>query len=171
MQAATFNGQPCGTGENFHPSPNIANTVLLAAVHLQPFITIPPAALVFGWIVWYWIRLGRADVPMSRRKLRRLSLGLMALSLPMFVRALSFLDPNVQPQQYAYTWLMGMLMVILVIVIAGLDALNTVRLIGRQTQDELRGAASDLAHAIKRRQHAQHPTTHQSPTRNGKGKA
>jgi hypothetical protein len=101
---------------------------MLAVTHLHPALSLLPAAIIAGWIVWYWWRLSRPEVPPSRRKIRRISIFLMAMSLPMFVRALSFIDPAVEPRPYVMTWLMALLMVALVIGTALLDAVNNMRL-------------------------------------------
>ncbi len=143
--------------------------MLLAATHLQPIWTIAAAFLIAAWIVWYWIRLGSSAVPPSRRKIRRLSLALMLLSLPPFVRALSFLDPQTQKQEYVVTWSVAFVMALLVMSTAGLDALNTLRLMRRQSADELREAAADLTRAVQNRKSQQRIRSHHS--RNGEAKS
>lgn len=124
---------------------------MLSSILLHPGVSIPPAALALVWIAWYWVRLGRADVPVSRRKIRRTSLVLMAISLPIFVRALSFLDPKTDPVDFMRTWLLALLMIIIVLASAGIDALNNLRLHQAIAHEEIRRAARQLAQALERR--------------------
>ena len=83
---------------------------------------------------------------------------LMAVSLPMFVRALSYLDYQLQPREYVKTWMLALLMVALVIVSAGVDAMNNVRLHQQQRRQELDKTATDLASAIAQRRAASRPS-------------
>jgi hypothetical protein len=125
--------------------------VLLASVHLSPAFTVPIAVAISAVVVWYGVRLGREDVPASRRKIRRFSLAIMLLSLPMFVRALSFVDPVLDKRQYAVAWTAATIMVLIVIAAAFMDAVNNLRLHQRQQHEELTKAATDLALAIRER--------------------
>src|SRR5436190_7234390 len=128
---------------------------MLASVLLHPGLSIPPAALALMWIAWYWLRLGRADVPTSRRKIRRTSLVLMAASLPIFVRALSFLDPKIDPVEYMRTWMFALLMIFIVLASAGIDAVNNLRLHQAVAHEEIRRSAKELAQALERRRLAE----------------
>jgi len=114
-------------------------------------LTIAPAIVVGAWIVWYWFRLGREDVLPGRRRIRRFSIFLMLLSLPVLVRALSFLDPQLQPREYTSTWLVAMMILLLVAFTAGLDMLNTLRSLQRQQNDTMHAAAKELARVIAER--------------------
>jgi hypothetical protein len=145
--------------------------VLIAAVHLHPLITVPLATIVLGWIVWYWIRLGRARVPTIRRKLRRVSLGVVAILLPLLVTAMSFLDPAQHQREYIFAWTSAMLLVAILLMFAGLDALNTMRIVQQQTHDELREAAGNLAEAIKARKESLLASSQHQPGKNGASKS
>ena len=125
--------------------------MLLAAVHLAPVWSIPIAVALSAALVWYWVHLGRGDVPASRRKMRRFSLAIMLLSLPMFVRALSFADPQTDQRGYAIAWTSATFMVLIVIVTALLDAMNNLRLHQEQRHEALHDAALDLAKAMRER--------------------
>ena len=141
--------------------------MLFAAVHFTPIITMPLAAIVLGWIAWYWIRLGRPEVPPSRRKLRRASLILIAVLLTLIVAALSFLDPAQHQRPYIMTWTGAMLVIAILVIVAGLDAMNTMRIVQQQTHEELREAAGDLADAIKARKQSLLASSQHRPTKNG----
>ena len=146
---------------------NRQSSMLLAAVHLSPFVTTSIAAIVLGWIIWYWIRLGRLEVPASRRTLRRATLILIAVLLPIIVAALSFLDPAQHQRPYIMTWIGAMLVIAILVIVAGLDAVNTMRLVQQQTHEELREAAGDLADAIKARKQSLLASSQHRPTKNG----
>jgi hypothetical protein len=126
--------------------------ILLAAVHLAPAVSIPPAVILSAVFLWYWLRLGRPEVPASRRKVRRFSLALMLISLPMFVRALSFVDPAVDKRPYAIAWTAVMLVLLLIMATAIMDAINNLRIHTNQKHDEVIKAAGELAVAIRQRQ-------------------
>ncbi len=98
------------------------------AAHLPAWLTLPPALLLVGWMLWYWRALGRPQVPDSRRRIRRASLLVMLAGMPFFVQALSFLDAKAQPYSWATTWLLVMFCLALLVLTAGLDLANTVRL-------------------------------------------
>lgn len=145
--------------------------MLLASVHLSPIISLPMAALTLAWIVWYWMRLGRAHVPGSRRKLRRVSLAVMIALLPLLVAALSFLDPAQHQRQYVMAWTGAMLLIAILIVLAGLDAINTMRIVQQQTHEELREAAGELAEAIKARKQTLLVSSQHRPSKNGESRS
>jgi hypothetical protein len=128
-----------------------------SSVHLSPAWSLPLAIGLSGVLVWYWLRLGCGEVPPSRRKIRRFSIAIMLLSLPMFVRALSYLDPEVDKRPYVVTWTLAIFMLLLVIATALMDAVNNLRLHQAQRQDALHEAAIDLAKAV--REHRAHMTT------------
>lgn len=135
---------------------------LLCAVHLHPAISLLAAVAIAIWIVWYWRRLGMDDVPRSRRKIRRYSLATIALSLVFFVRVLSFIERATQPRQYMVTWSLALLMVMIVIAIALLDALNNLRLLHAYTTADMDQSARELIEAIdKRRTSSQASAEHE----------
>ena len=123
--------------------------MFLAAVHFSPAWSIPLAVALAGVLVWYWFRLRGEHVPTSRRKIRRVSIALMLLSLPMLVRAVSFLDPEVDKRPYVVNWTIAIFMLLLVIATALMDAINNLRLHQEMRQDALHEAAIDLAQAVR----------------------
>ncbi len=105
--------------------------MMLADAHLPAGVSIPVAVVLAVWMLSYWKRLGDPSFPDSRRRIRRASLAVMLSSLPVSVQALSFLDFQVQPNQYAITWLLIVFLLGLVFVTAALDTVNTLRLASR----------------------------------------
>ncbi|HWB19483.1 MAG TPA: hypothetical protein VG711_04215 [Phycisphaerales bacterium] len=124
---------------------------LLADVHVAPVITIPPAIAVVVAAVWYWNRLGRPDVPVSRKKIRRFSIVLIIVLMPVLVSALSFRDPTVDREAYVYSWMISMGILLGIMGTAIADALNSVRLHGKMLRGEVESAASELARVMKER--------------------
>ncbi len=123
---------------------------MILAVHMPAAVTIPLALVVAGWIMWYWRRLAAPEVPDSRRRIRRASLIVMLASLPILVQALSFANPHdTNPTAYVIAWLLVIFLVGLVLVTAGLDVLNTMRLQREQRRDRVIQAAVTLAEAAK----------------------
>jgi hypothetical protein len=122
---------------------------VIGAIHVHPGITIPAAVTLAGWIAWYWVRLGRAEEPESRRRIRRASIIAMLVSLPIFVRALSFVDPETDPQTYVTIWPLALFMLLLVVVTAGLDLANNIRLAAQQRMEELERGAAELAESMR----------------------
>ncbi|MCA9285572.1 MAG: hypothetical protein KDA22_10170 [Phycisphaerales bacterium] len=100
----------------------------LAAVHLPPLLTLPVAALVVVWALWYWTRLGRSDTPRSRRWVRRASILVVLAGMPALVRGTSFVDPRIAPRAYAEAWTVAIAALFLLVVVAVLDAGNSVRM-------------------------------------------
>ena len=98
-------------------------------------VTIPLALVIGASVLSYWQRLGQTGVPESRRRIRRASIVLMLVALPVFVRALSFVDPDVHPTDYVVTWLLALVLIGLVLVTAGIDVVDTLRLHVRSRHD------------------------------------
>ncbi|MHC4775693.1 MAG: hypothetical protein ACYTBR_10570, partial [Planctomycetota bacterium] len=69
---------------------------MIAAAHLSAALTVPVAVAVAVFSLWYWKRLGAADVPRSRRWIRRASMVVILIALPILVRAVSFVDYKTQ---------------------------------------------------------------------------
>lgn len=101
---------------------------MIAAVHIDPRLTGPVAILLAGYLVWYWMRLGRDDVPASRRRLRRLSISFMLLALPNFVAGLSYIDANVNGAAYIVSWSLSILLMVIIFFTACADYLLTMHL-------------------------------------------
>ena len=101
---------------------------MIAPAHLPAALTMPLAAAVAVLILWYWKRLGAADVPESRRRIRRASMVVMLVGLPILVRAVSFVDYTTQQVQYVVCWLLVLLGLALILLAAAIDVFDTLRL-------------------------------------------
>ncbi len=100
---------------------------------LGPWFMVPPwasisvAAVALALLVWYFVRLGRAEVPAGRRRLRRASVVLLALGLAPLVRALSFVHPHEDRVGFAVAWSSVLFVVIAALVLAVVDVVLVTR--------------------------------------------
>lgn len=102
--------------------------MMLAAIHLNPWLTVPIGTLALGFLGWYWLRLGDPELPSSRRNLRRIATTLMIMTLPLLVAGLSLHDPSVNQRGYLMTWTSVMGLVFLIVLLAMVDIANNARL-------------------------------------------
>jgi hypothetical protein len=124
---------------------------VLAAAKITPYLSVIVLGSATVAVVWYWKCLGAARVPVSRRWIRRASTGLMLVAFALVVRALSFLDPQIEAHKldYAHTWIAVLLLVGLIGISAVADLVNTVRLVMRQQASEVDGAANDVLQELE----------------------
>ena len=121
----------------------------LAAVHLPAGVSVPVAVAVAAAIAWYWRTLAAAHVPESRRRIRRASAAVMLMGLPLLVVALSFADDQTAPTLYLVAWLLVLFTVAVVVLTAGADVVNTLRLEHQRHRQEIERATSSLSKAIR----------------------
>ncbi|MAD19400.1 MAG: hypothetical protein CMJ52_04155 [Planctomycetaceae bacterium] len=111
-----------------NPLPGIHGLPLLGQTHLPAWTTcvVLLAAAVAGG--WYWRRLRRGSVPRIRRRLRRASLvtggGVLAAS----AAAAGFIDPDLHQLPYVLTWAVVVLGLLVLVVLALIDAFVSIRL-------------------------------------------
>lgn len=91
------------------------------------WISIPVALAVAGALVWYFARLGRPDVPRSRRWVRRASVVCALAGLPALVRALTFVHPHEDRAGWALAWSMALLALVAWATLAVVDLVLTAR--------------------------------------------
>lgn len=125
------------------------------AVHAPLALTMPVAIAGGLVIVWYWLCLGRTGVPVSRRWIRRISIVFLLVSLPMLVRGMSVLDSRTNPGEYVATWMVAIVMVVLVMVTAVIDAANNLRIHRRMRQEVVEQAVRRLVQEISDRRQKQ----------------
>lgn len=91
------------------------------------WVTVPLACVAGAAIVWYFLRLGRSDVPRERRWVRRISLVLVGAALVPLVRGLTFAHPHEDRSGFAIAWAMVLLLVVASLVLAVVDVMLTAR--------------------------------------------
>jgi len=123
---------------------------MIATAHLDPRMTVPVAIIVAGIVVWYWWRLGHSTVPRSRRLIRRMSMFLVLMLLPALVRGLSYLDAGIDGHAYVVAWSVATLLVLLILLVACIDALMTIgqerRALSLTSRRGISGPARDEQH-------------------------
>lgn len=125
---------------------------LIGAIHVHPAVTVPIGVIVLAWMAWYWLRLGRKGVPASRRIIRRCSLAAMLIGLPALVAAASYFDPDGgDAQAYVMSWLIAMLVLLIVVVLAIVDGLNSMYVHSLIKREEAIRAADELVAAMEQR--------------------
>lgn len=124
----------------------------LAAVLVPPAITVPITIVIALALMWYWMRLGRPEVPNTRRTIRRFTILIALITLPIVLNALSIINPQTSPRQFMIAWTVVVLLMIVLMLIAIVDMMNNFRIHHRQLEGDLRNAAEDFAEAVRRRQ-------------------
>jgi hypothetical protein len=137
----------------------IAPVNVLAAVHVSPNVTVPVLVVCGLLLAAYWYRLGHPEVPVSRRHIRRLSVALMVISLPVFAKGLSFVDRGIDPRGYIIAWTVACGFIIAVVVTAFMDMINNMRLYRIERTTQLHDAAIDLASAMRKAREANTETS------------
>ena len=110
---------------------------MLALVHFSLVVTIPFALFIMVILVGYWRRLGSEATSPRRRIIRRLATVLMLITVPVLVFGLSIYDPTVNQSGYIMSWSVVLGLILLLILCAGIDAMNNVRQYDRQLRGEL----------------------------------
>ena len=82
----------------------------------------------------------------------------MLVSLPNFVRGLSYLDADVQQKEYLLSWSVSLLLVLVVLLTACLDAIWTLRMHRRRMAKEISEAAGNLIERARSEESGPSPT-------------
>jgi len=123
--------------------------LLLAATHLSPWICVPfGAAAGLGLGVLWW-KFGGPQVPASRRRIRRVSTVVALILVPILVAGLCFIDPNTTPRHYAEVWTLAIALVFVLVLLAVVDVLNSVRLHANDHFRETDAAGRELDEAMR----------------------
>ena len=117
---------------------------MIVAALLPWVLTVPIATVGAICVLWYWIALEKPSVPPSRRRIRRVSMIVMLVSLPVLVQALSFSNHQSNPNQFVVTWSMVLFLLMLVMITAIVDAVNTTKIHREQQLQEMAKAAADM---------------------------
>lgn len=91
------------------------------------WVSVPIAAVLAGVLVWYFVRLGRAEVPRGRRWLRRASVVVALLGLAPLVRAMSFVHPHEDRVGFAVAWSSVLFVLLACLVLALVDVVLVTR--------------------------------------------
>lgn len=101
---------------------------------VSPWLTVPVATIVAGFLIWYFAALGRRGLPPPVRRVRRLGIAFALAGLVPLVRGLSFAHPHEDRVGWAVSW--GL--VVLALAPAALLALVDAALVARFGVRDLR---------------------------------
>ncbi len=125
----------------------------LGAAHVPLAVTLPPCVVIAAAGAWYFRRLGRGDVPASRRRIRRTSLVLIFTSLVAGLAGLSLVDRDAAPSAYVAVWLSVLAAAVGVMLAAAVDLANTARLCRQAERRRIVDAALEASAAARGREH------------------
>lgn len=100
----------------------------LANVTLSPWIALPLAAVALILIAWHSTGLDRRPMPPSRRRIRQANSWVMMLCVPLLAAGTSVVSANSSPRAFVLIWTVVALLVLLSVLLAIADALNTWRI-------------------------------------------
>ncbi len=128
---------------NFDEFALLASIDTTAPARLAPAWAIVPVAVLTILLIWAHVRsLSRTEMPASRRRIRSVN-GLLLLMLPpLMTYALTVASPQ-KPTVFVFAWMAVSALLLLIVSLAVLDVINTLRL-HRRALAELRAQALDL---------------------------
>jgi hypothetical protein len=91
------------------------------------WVSVPIAVVAGALLVWYFVRLGKSDVPWGRRWLRRASVVLAIAGLVPLVRGLTFAHPHEDRVGFAVAWSSVLLVMLACLVVAIVDVILVAR--------------------------------------------
>lgn len=100
----------------------------LAATHMAPWLAVLLSGVLVAAMAWYWPRLGRGDIPAERRRVRRISLMFSLAGLVAATLGFGIIDPDARRVPYALAWLGAGAAILVVILLAIVDAFLSMRL-------------------------------------------
>jgi hypothetical protein len=117
--------------------------VMLAAAIAPWWAVLPTAVVAMLVVAGHVMLLPGAAMPASRRRIRAANGLLMLVTLPLAAYAVGAADPDVDPRRFVLAWMLTAGLLVIILGLAMLDILNTLRLRSR----ERREAIDDLARA------------------------
>ena len=124
----------------------------LGATHIHAGIILPVVGVLIVVCVLYWLRLGRPEVPESRRRIRRMSLVLAIIELVLVGFGTSVIDPDVQARPYVVVWTTAVLLLMVLVMMAILDAVIAVRVHVDEMSREVAKDADEIRAVFDRKQ-------------------
>lgn len=94
-------------------------------------VSLPLGGMVALLIAMHLLSPGLSAAPPSRRRIRQANGAVMLLALPLLVAGVSLINPREAPGPWVITWLAVMALVMIMLGLALMDALNTIRLARR----------------------------------------
>lgn len=120
----------------------------LATTHFEPLVAVGLASVIILAMAWYWPRLSRPEMPVTRRRIRRASLLIGLLGLIAATLGFGIIDPDARPMPYFAAWGAASLAIFVVVMLALLDALVSLRMHRTAMTSMRRERAATLGKAI-----------------------
>jgi hypothetical protein len=96
--------------------------------HMIPaLVSVPIACVLAITLLWYFARLGRSDVPVLQRRVRRTGIVFALAALVPLVRALTFVHPHEDRVAWATAWSVVLLALVLWFLLAIVDVILVLR--------------------------------------------
>ena len=96
--------------------------------HMIPaLVSVPIACVLAIALLWYFARLGRSDVPVLQRRVRRTGIVFALAALVPLVRALTFVHPHEDRVAWATAWSVALLALVLWFLLAIVDVILVLR--------------------------------------------
>ena len=96
--------------------------------HMVPAaLSVPLACALALALLWYFMRLGRNDVPVAQRRVRRVGIVFAVAGLVPLVRALTFVHPHEDRVGWAAAWSVALLALVGWFLLAIVDVILVVR--------------------------------------------
>jgi len=90
-------------------------------------VSVPIACVLALSLLWYFARLGRSDVPVLQRRVRRTGIVFALAALVPLVRALTFVHPHEDRVGWATAWSVALLALVLWFLLAIVDVILVLR--------------------------------------------
>ena len=96
--------------------------------HMIPaLVSVPIACVLAITLLWYFARLGKSDVPVLQRRVRRTGIVFALAALVPLVRALTFVHPHEDRVAWATAWSVALLALVLWFLLAIVDVILVLR--------------------------------------------
>ncbi len=97
-------------------------------VVITPWVALPLATIALVIIAWHSTGLDRRAMPASRRRIRQANAWVMMLGVPLFAIGVSVVSEDRSPRAFVLVWVVTAMLLLLCVLLAVIDALNTWRL-------------------------------------------
>lgn len=134
----------------------------LGAAAVSPWVALPLAAVALVLIAWHSTGLDRRAMPRSRRRIRQANSWVMMLGVPLFAAGASLISPQNSPRAFVLVWTGTAMLVILCVLLAIVDVLNTWRLVGHERR-EARAVERGMRAIAEARMRARGETDERAP--------
>ncbi len=114
---------------------------------LPPMVVVPMAGLTILIILAHMVVLrSTPEMPLSRKRIRSAGAVVMLITTIVLAHAFGFARFD-DPRTFTLSWFAAVMLLMMVLLLAGLDAANNIRL-ARLHKQRIRKAARELHHAI-----------------------